>query len=148
MNKFEKVLKETIEINRENCKSNDNWISNVNLITNDIDDAEVILKSVCKQYNVELIIVDLKNNEECKIPLVELFDKLNNSNAILYLKNYTNVEPKLRYRFSNIYKECCATNKYGVVERNDLKYLGSVLISEEQPKYRLDNSETSCFRLV
>lgn len=71
MNKFEKILTETIEINRENCESSVNWISNVSLITNDIDDAEVILNSVCKQYNVELIMVDLKNNEECQIPLVE-----------------------------------------------------------------------------
>lgn len=145
MKKLEEAILKQIECNRELCEINNNNLINKLIICKDVSAAEKILEDVCKQNNVCLITIDLLNEPDIKISLEDLFDKLNNSNSILYLKNYTETETRLRYRFSCIYKDNLATNRFGAVTKTGLKYLGTILLTSETLKYPLDMSECSCF---
>ena len=101
----------------------------------------------CQENNVPLKVVDVLEEVNHKTNQLDLFDELQNKAAILYLKNYTKTRPKVRYRFSTIYKDQCAVNENGFVKKHDLKYLGTVIIMDEKVEhFSLDSSELSCFR--
>lgn len=128
------------EENKDLIKRNQNmhFIGNVKLL-------EEKLLSLCKESNVPVKIVDvLKEDNGNNTDLCDLFDELEKEGALLYLKNYTKTRPNVRYKFSCIYKDKCAT-KNGFVIKENLQYYGTVIISSKDDFFELDNSEASCF---
>ncbi len=106
------------------------------------------LLSLCQEDNIPVKIIDvLEEDNGHKTDLSDLFDELQKNNALLYLKNYTKARPNVRYKFSCIYKHQCSTIN-GIVNKESLQYLGTVIISSEDDLFELDDSESSCFRHV
>lgn len=142
----EDILLKMIKTNESAIKRNEKCNSNCHLIGNEIEEK---LINFCKNNKISLKIIDvLQEYENQKTKLEDLYNELEKSKGILYLKNYIKASPKLRYRFSSIYKEQICCNKYGKIEKENLQYLGTVIITsfnEKENVFKLDDSENSCF---
>ncbi len=104
------------------------------------------VRSFCMENDIQLKIIDvLEEDKGQKTNLSELFDELQKDCALLYLKDYTKTRPNVRYKFSCIYKNQCAPNEYGIVKKEGLEYLGTIIISSNDDVFQLDDSERSCF---
>ncbi len=150
--KFEEVLKKMVTNNIRNIEINEQCSSNIHFIGKNInlENFEEKLQDFCNVYKISLKVIDVLEEENQKTVLLNLFDELNYNNDnncyMLYLKNYTKTRPtNVRYRFSCIYKDQCAPNSFGIVTKENLQYLGTVIFSLEDDVFPLDDSESSCF---
>lgn len=151
--KFEEASVRMVEANLRLIRIHKDCVENVHFIGN-VKNLEERLQHYCNQCGIFLKAIDVLEEENQRTNLSNLFDELNYNEekknyCMLYLKNYTKTRPtNVRYRFSCIYKNLCAPNESGIVTKDNLQFLGTVLLSSEDDVFPLDDSEKSCFRHV
>ncbi len=154
--KFENAFVRMVEANLRLIRMHKDCVENVHFIGN-VKILEERLQHYCNQCGIFLKVIDVLEEENQRTNLSNLFDELNYNEekkkkkkknyCMLYLKNYTKTRPtNVRYRFSCIYKNLLAPNEIGIVTKENLQFLGTVLLSSEDDVFPLDDSEKSCFR--
>lgn len=148
--KFEDEFVRMVEANLRLIRMHKDCVENVHFIGN-VKILEERLQHYCNQCGIFLKVIDVLEEENQRTNLSNLFDELNYNEekknyCMLYLKNYTKTRPtNVRYRFSCIYKNQWAPNEIGIITKENLQFLGTVLLSSEDDVFPLDDSEKSCF---
>ncbi len=123
-------------------------ILNANFIGN-VEEIAKELIEYCDEKGIYLKTIDVFEEENHATDLLNLFNELEQHKGMLYLKNYPKVRSCVRYRFASIYKDLYGVGPFGIVQKQDLHYLGTVIISEPFDgagnSLPLDGSERSCF---
>ena len=145
------ALKRQIKANERRIFKNEIFSQNYNAIFyGNVAEIENLVFQYCNENKINIVVVDLLNETNERTNLHDLCVKLNNNNALLYLKNISKVDYDVCSRFSYIYKNSFfCSNPQGIaswsIEDGSLNYLGTILICNKADKIPFNYGDRSCF---